>query len=109
MNQSKKEKYLTILREFCQRPMVVGLCSNMWYGGLSNYYPCHFLIYTQNMKGKEWRKEESKKKIKERIGERVDKILSMSLDEKDGELYDQLICKLDKMITEREKVFKKRV
>jgi hypothetical protein len=106
MNQSKKEKYLEILREFCQRPMVVGLCSNLWYGGLSNYYPCHFLIYTQNSKGKEWRKEESKKKIRERINERVNTILSMQLDKNDGELYEQLISKLDKMIEERENKLK---
>ena len=106
MNQSKKEKNLEMLLRLCEQSKVVGWISNMWYSGLANSYPCHFLIYTQNLDGKNWRKEESKKRIKERINERIDKVLSMPLDKNDGELYEQLISTLDKMIDNREKKLK---
>ncbi len=106
MNNSKNEKNLEMLLQFCQQSKVVGWISNMWYSGLANSYPCHFLIFTQNSEGKNWRKEQSKKRIKERINNRIEKVLSMPLEKNDGELYEFFINSLDKMIDEREKKLK---
>jgi len=103
--QSREQRWQEYLHQFCFQTKVVGWFSKLYFNGLVNRYPCHFLFYTQKMTGKrnDWRKEESKRWVKESINQRIDTLLSMPLERHDGDIYELFVKKLDQMIEERKK------
>jgi hypothetical protein len=102
MNYQNKETDLLQLQQFCQQTNVVGWCANLWFNGLIIRYPFHFLVYAQNTDGNEWRKDNAKQNIKREIVNKIDKILSMSLEEKDIVAYENLLSNLDAFILRTE-------
>jgi hypothetical protein len=102
MNSQNKEKDLLQLHQFCQQTNITGWCANVWYNGLIIRYPFHFLIYSQNSDGNEWRKDKAKQNIKRELVNKIDKILSMTLEEKDIVAYEKLMSNLDDFILRTE-------
>ena len=104
--QTREQRWQELLHQFCFQTKVVGWFSKLYFNGLVNRYPCQFLFYTQKMTGKrnDWRKEESKRWIKESINQRIDTLLSMPLERHDGDIYELFVKKLDQMIEERKKM-----
>lgn len=103
MNSQNKKTDLLQLQELCQQINIAGWCANVWFNGLINCYPFHFLVYCQNKDGSEWRKDKAKQNIKRELVNKIDKILSMPLEEKDILAYEKLLSTLDEIIQEREK------
>jgi hypothetical protein len=60
------------------------------------------LVYAQNTDGNEYRKDKTKQNIMRDIINKIDKILSKSLEEKDILAYERLLSNLDDIILERE-------
>jgi hypothetical protein len=102
MNSQNKENDLLQLQQFCQQTNIAGWCANLWFNGLIICYPFHFLVYAQNTDGNEWRKDKAKQKIKREIVNKIDKILSMPLEEKDILAYEKLLSNLDEIILRTE-------
>ena len=102
MNYQNKETDLLQLQQFCQQTNIAGWCANVWFNGLINRYPFHFLVYSQNTDGNEWRKDKAKQNIKREMINKIDKILSMYLEEKDIVSYEKLLSNLDDIVLERE-------
>ena len=102
MNSQNKENDLLQLQKICQQTNIAGWFANVWFNGLIIRYPFHFLVYSQNSDGNEWRKDKAKQNIKRDIVDKIDKILSMSLEEKDIIAYEKLLSNLDENILERE-------
>ena len=102
MYSQNKETDLLQLQKFCQQTNVVGWCANIWFNGLISCYPFHFLVYSQNSYGNEWRKDKAKQNIKRELVNKIDKILSMSLEEKDIVAYEKILSNLDEIILRTE-------
>ena len=102
MNSEKKEADLLQLQKFSHETNIAGWCANVWLNGLIIRYPFHFLVYSQNTDGNEWRKDKAKQNIKREIVNKIDKILSMSLEEKDILAYEKLLSNLDDIILRTE-------
>jgi hypothetical protein len=102
MNSQHKETDLLQLQNFIQQRIVSGWCANMWFNGLINRYPFHFLVYSQSANGYEWRKNKAKQFLKQKIYNKVDEILSLSLEQKDILSYEKLLSVLDDIILDRE-------
>ena len=101
MNSQNKENDLLQLQQFCQQTNIAGWCANVWFNGLINRYPFHFLVYSQNSDSNERRKDKAKQNIKRELVNKIDKILSRSLEEKDIVAYDKLLSNLDDIIIKR--------
>jgi len=102
MNSQNKETDLLQLQQFCQQTNFAGWCANVWFNGLVNRYPFHFLVYSKNTDVNEWRKDKAKQNIKSEIVDKIDKILSMSLEEKDILAFEKLLTTLDDIILRTE-------
>ena len=102
MNSEKKEADLLQLQKFSHETNIAGWCANVWLNGLISRYPFHFLVYSQNTDGNEWRKDKAKQNIKRDFVNKIDKILSMSLEEKDIVAYEKLLSNLDDIILRTE-------
>lgn len=102
MNSEKKEADLLQLQKFSHETNIAGWCANVWLNGLIIRYPFHFLIYSQKSDGNEWRKDNAKQLIKNTINNKIEKVLSMPLEEKDIVAYEKLLSTLDDIILERE-------
>jgi len=102
MNSQNKQNDLLQLQKFCQQTNIAGWCANLWFNGLIIRYPFHFLVYSKNTDGNEWRKDKAKQNIKSEIINKIDKILSMSLEEKNIVSYEKLLTTLDDIILRTE-------
>jgi hypothetical protein len=102
MYSQNKETDLLQLQNFCQQTNIAGWCANVWFNGLINCYPFYFLVYAQNTDGNEWRKDKAKQNIKRELVNKIDKVLSMSLEEKDIIAYEKLLSNLDAFILRTE-------
>lgn len=103
MNCSNKETDLLQLLRFINQDNAVGWCANIWFNGLVNKYPFHYLVYAQNTNRNEWRKEKAKENIKRELNDKIDKILSLSLQQKDIDAYEKLLSNLNEFIIKNEK------
>lgn len=104
MEASRKQHDLQQLKRLTEQHEVVGWASNMWLNGLISRYPFHYLLYTQNMEGKEYRKGLAKTNILEKIKYRIEKILELPLQESDADQFEALIEKLDQLIAKSSKI-----
>ena len=102
MNSEKKEADLLQLQKFSHETNIAGWCANVWLNGLIIRYPFHFLVYSQNTDGNKWRKDKAKQNIKRELVNKIDKILSMSVEEKDIVAYEKLLSNLDDIILRTE-------
>ena len=102
MNSQNKETDLLQLQQFSQQTNITGWCANVWLNGLIIRYPLHFLVYSQNTDGNKWRKDKAKQNIKRELVNKIDKILSKSLEEKDIVAYENLLSNLDDIILRTE-------
>ena len=102
MNAEIKENDLLQLLRFVDQDNVVGWCANIWFNGLINKYPFHFLLYTQNTNRNEWRKEKAKENIKRELNDKIDTILSLSLQQNDIDAYEKLLSNLNEFILKNE-------
>ena len=102
MNSANKENDLLQLQQFSQQSHVAGWCANVWFNGLVNRYPFHFLVYSKHTIGKEWRKEKAKKNVKGVIITKIDTILSICLEQEDMNTYERLLSTLDDFIQQKE-------
>ena len=102
MNIQNKETDLLQLLRFINQDNAVGWCANIWFNGLINKYPFHFWVYAQNTNRNEWRKEKAKENIKRELNDKIDKILSLSLQQKDIDAYEKLLSNLNEFILKNE-------
>jgi hypothetical protein len=102
MSAENKNTDLLQLLRFVDQENAVGWCANIWFNGLINKYPFHFLLYAQNTNRNEYRKEKAKEYIKQKINHKMDKILSTLIDQKDIIAYEKLLSTLDDIILKNE-------
>jgi hypothetical protein len=60
------------------------------------------LVYAQNTNRNEWRKEKAREKIKRELNDKIDKILSLSLQQNDIDTYEKLLSNLNDFILKNE-------
>jgi len=102
MNAENKNADLLQLLRFINQDNAVGWCANIWFNGLVNKYPFHFLVYAQNTNRNEWRKEKAREKIKREMNDKIEKLLSLSIEQKDIEAYEKLLSNLNEFILKKE-------
>ena len=102
MNIQNKETDLLQLIQFINQDNAVGWCANIWFNGLVNKYPFHFLVYAQKTKSNGWRKEKAIENIKRELNDKIDKILLLSLEQKDIDAYEKLLSNLNEFIIKNE-------
>jgi len=80
------ENDLKKLKGFASQPKISGYVSNLWFGGLISKYPFEYLLFSQEYDFQHFKKEQTKKQIKNRLLLKLDKILNDKLNEE--EVYD---------------------
>lgn len=103
MEASRKQEDLEQLKRLTEQHKVVGWASNMWLNGLVSRYPLHYLLFTQNMEGKEHRKSVAKTNVITKFQSRIETLMKLTLQEGDAEQFEALIEKLDQLIAKRSK------
>ena len=98
-----KEKSLQQLRRFCTQSKIVGWCSNMWFGGLVQSYPLHFLFYTQYSTYFKGSKEAAKKFLQDKFHYRLEHLLQLPIEETDINTIEEMLEKLDTLVNEKKK------
>jgi hypothetical protein len=102
MNHVRKETDLKQLESFCKQSNIIGWCSNTWFNGLVSRYPFDFLYYSQNNKEMQWKRNQTKNKIKDNLAIKLDKVLSLPIAMNDIAFFEHLHNTLDSMIKSRE-------
>ena len=73
------ENDLTKLKGFASQPKIYGYVSNLWFGGLVSRYPFEYLLFSQDCDFQQFKKEQTKEKIKNRLLMKLDGILNSNL------------------------------
>jgi hypothetical protein len=101
MEASRKQQDLEQLKQLTAQHQVVGWASNVWLNGLISRYPCHYLLFTQNKLGNEYRKGIATRQVIDLIESRINKLLELPLQGDDVEQFEALIEMLDYFIAKR--------
>ena len=71
------------LKGFASQFKITGFVSNLWFGGLVSKYPFDYLLFSQEFDFQQYKKEQTKKHIKNRLLLKLDKILQGKLNEEE--------------------------
>ena len=77
------ENDLRKLKGFASQPKISGYVLNLWFGGLVSKYPFDYLLFSQEFDFQQYKKEQTKKHIKNRLLLKLDKILQGKLNEEE--------------------------
>ena len=91
------ENDLIKLKGFASQPKISGYVSNLWFGGLVSKYPFEYLLFSQDCKFQQFKKEQTKEHIKKRFTLKLDKILKRNLSEDEISDLNQIMSLVDKI------------
>ena len=100
---NSKTKSLSKLRYFCANPPH-GMVSHLWFNGLFNSFPLHFLFYSQFSSGFSWPKKVAKERILTRFQKKVESILDYPINEKQISSIERIWTELDELINESKQI-----
>jgi hypothetical protein len=95
------ENDLRKLKGFASQPNISGYVLNLWFGGLVSKYPFDYLLFSQEFDFQQYKKEQTKKHIKNRLLLKLDKILQGKLNEEEISDLKKIMSLVDEISTKK--------
>jgi hypothetical protein len=97
----KIENDLIKLKGFASQPKIYGYVSNLWFGGLISKYPIEYLLFSQDYDFQQFKKEQTKEKIKNRLLMKLDGILNSNLNHEEVLELNKIMSLVDNISSKK--------